>query len=123
MKIQFLFLFVIAGLFVTACNKDDDDTPVTTECDTTGITYTNGAAAIINASCATAGCHNTGTMSTFAMGNYTEAFAAVGFGRIIGAINHQAGFLPMPYPEGTAKLDQCDIDKLTAWINAGALEN
>ena len=44
------------------------------------------------------------------------------FERIVGAINHTEGFLPMPYPAGTDKLADCDIDKLTAWIADGAPE-
>ena len=118
MKIRFLLLLLTTALLVAACNKDDDQDI----CETTDLTYTNGIAAIINNSCATAGCHNSGTTTAFPMGNYQEALVAVGFDRIIGAINHESGFLPMPYPAGTEKLDQCDIDKLTAWINDGAPE-
>jgi len=121
MKIKFLFAFLSFGLLLAACNGDDDDAaPVT--CDTVGITYTDGASEILNGSCAVAGCHASGSTSTFPMGNFQEAAAAVAFGRIIGAINHDSDFLPMPYPAGTPKLAQCDIDKLTAWINDGAPE-
>lgn len=116
-----LILLAILGLLVAACGGDDDNDGMET-CVTENITYDAGASQIINASCAVSGCHVEGT-ATFRMDTYDLAFIAVGFGRIIGAINHEADFKPMPYPEGSSKIDQCDIDKLTAWINAGAPRN
>ena len=123
MKLNYLLFALVFGLFATACNSDDEAEPETpATCETTGLTYTNDIAAIINGSCAVAGCHNTGTTSTFPMGTFAETSVAVGFGRIIGSINHEMDFLPMPYPEGAEKLEQCTIDKITAWINDGAPE-
>ena len=123
MKIQSLLFLLLLGIFMMACSDDEaDDAPIADTCDTSGLSYTNGISAIINSSCATPGCHNSATASTFPMGNYDETFAAVGVGRIIGSINHQSGFLPMPYPLGSAKMDDCNIDKLTQWINDGAPE-
>lgn len=115
---KLLFLGILASLII-ACGGDDPDPEPT--CETDNLTYTNGASQILNASCAIAGCHVDGT-ATFRMDNYDDAFLAVGFGRIIGSINHEENFKPMPYPEGSDKLEDCDIDKLTAWINAGAPE-
>lgn len=124
MKINYLLFFVLMGLFIVSCGDDEDPVDVIdpVECDTTDITYTSGASSIIDGSCALAGCHGEGTSSTFPMSNFEETSAAAGFGRIIGAINHTDGFLPMPYPAGSDKLSDCDIDKLTAWINDGAPE-
>jgi len=85
MKLNYLFIVALFGLFIVACG--DDDPPEET-CDTVDM----------------------------------SALAAVQFNRIVGAINHETGFLPMPYPVGSAKLDQCDIDKVTAWITNGAPE-
>ena len=84
------------------------------------ITYTTGISAIIDMSCAVgAPCHVAGT-GTFPMTNYDEALEAVGFGRMIGAINHEAGFQPMP--RNMPMLPQETIDQITEWINAGAPE-
>lgn len=120
MKYKFLLFLLSSTLLVVACDDDGDSDPVA--CETTDLSYANGISSILNESCATAGCHNSGTTSTFPMGNYEEVLVAVGFDRIIGAINHEEGFLPMPYPSGSDQLVQCDIDKLTAWINDGAPE-
>ena len=74
-----------------------------------------------------AGIPSTDTDLTIALGlEYTlrappgKSFAAAGFNKIVGAINHTTGFSAMP--QGGDKLEQCDIDFLTAWIDAGAPE-
>lgn len=105
-----------------ACSDDEDDPviPPTPTCETTGLTYTNEIADILNTSCAVSGCHASNTTTTFPMGDYAETSVAVGFGRIIGSINHESGFSAMP--RGGSKLDDCTIDKVTAWINDGAPE-
>jgi len=116
-------LFSLALLLVSfiACSDDEEmmvsGTPL---CEVDGLTYTNAISSIINTSCALSGCHASNTTATFPMGNYDETFAAVGFGRIIGAINHEPGFAPMP--RNASQLDDCTIDRITAWINDGAPE-
>ena len=115
MKLLFAMLVLIG--FV-ACGDDED--LVTMTCETDGLTYNSVVADILNTSRATSSCHASNTNTTFPMGDYTEAFAAVGEGRIIGAINHESGFSQMP--KGGTKLDDCTIDKLTSWINDGAPE-
>lgn len=122
MKLKTLGLAIILSMVFIACSDDDPVIdPVVDTCETEGISYTTGISAILNASCAVAGCHVVGG-GAFAMDDYTSAFVAVGFNRIVGSINHSDGFLPMPYPSGSDKISQCNIDKLTAWVNSGAPE-
>lgn len=59
-------------------------------------------------------------MTTFPMSNFEETSAAVGLGRIKGAINQEPNFSPMP--QGGDKLEDCTIDKISAWIDDGAPE-
>jgi len=122
MKIRNLTLVAILGstLLFAACGDDEEMMDPMDTCETADLTYTNFAASLINGSCAVVGCHGEGTTSTFPMNDYTTTNAAVGFGRILGAVNHSPGFSPMP--KGGAKLSDCNIDKLTAWINDGAPE-
>lgn len=86
------------------------------------MTYTDDIATIINGSCATAGCHNATANFTFPMSNYNELVTAVSFGRILGAINHEAGFTPMPFPLGSDQISECNISKITSWIEDGTPE-
>ena len=119
MKLKNLAFLAILGstLLFTACDDEEMMDPADT-CETEDLTYTNFAASLINGSCAVVGCHGEGTNLTFEMHNYETAKIAVDFGRIVGAINHESGFSPMP--RGGTKLNDCNIDKLTAWINDGA---
>jgi hypothetical protein len=108
---------LLFGLLLFACSKDDDDV-----CDTSDITYTNTIASILDNTCALSGCHVNGNEPTafFSFEGYANAKGAADFGRIVGAISHDVGFSPMP--KGFNKLDQCTIDKITAWVDAGAPE-
>ncbi len=93
------------------------------ECVTTDLTYNNDIAAIIDGSCATAGCHEMGSSTTFEMHDYNAVLTEInGDNRIVGSINHETGFTPMPFPLGEDKIDQCNIDKITSWISDGAPE-
>jgi hypothetical protein len=117
---KILLLLSIAlplAFFVASCGDDDD----TNTCDTSSVTYTNSVATILNSNCAASGCHNSGSVNG-SLANYADAAAFADFGRIGGAINHDTGFEPMPYPVGTAKLSDCNISKIEAWIAAGTPE-
>lgn len=87
-------------------------------CDTTAMTYATNIKPIFDQSCAMAGCHDATTKSSgYDLSNYTGSAAAAKSARFLGAINHTTGFSPMP--KGMAKLSDCNISKITAWINAG----
>lgn len=117
MNFKILSFLLVLGFVLSACNNDDDDI-----CDTTDITYTNTVASIFNASCASAGCHVDGNEmnALFSLEGYEKSKAVADFGRIVGSISHEMDFTPMPF--GADKLDQCSIDKIAAWVDAGAPE-
>lgn len=109
------------GLLVTACGGDDDSDPSGTDedCVTEGITYTDDIKAIFDTNCATTGCHNdTNLANGFSLDNYMAASGAVLFPNFMPSINHEDGVIAMPYPPGSDKIAQCDIDKIKAWIDA-----
>lgn len=92
--------------------------PVT--CDTTVVTYAADVKPILDSKCNTAGCHNAGG----AGGNFTTYAgikAQVTAGKLIGCITWTPGFSAMP--QGQPKLPECDINKITRWVNQGALNN
>ncbi|MFN2440044.1 MAG: hypothetical protein ABR503_12650, partial [Chitinophagaceae bacterium] len=55
------------------------------------------------------------------LGDYTSVKTQVNNGKLFGAINHAPGFSPMP--QGANKMSQCDINKVKAWVDAGAPNN
>ena len=117
MKLTSLVLLLLTVSLFVACSDDQEEI-----CETTNLSYTNEISDILNSNCALSGCHVNGneTNAFFSFQGYDNVKAAVDFGRIIGAINHEAGFSAMP--KGGNMLDDCTIDKITAWINAGAPE-
>ncbi len=114
MKLKLSVLCLFSFILILSCGGDE-------ECNSTDLTYNNGISTILNTSCASSACHGEGTTTTFEMYNYATT-TAVDNARIIGAINHDAGFIPMPLPQGADKLSDCDIEKITAWINDGSPE-
>lgn len=112
------------ALLLTGCYFDKEDQLYPqgntggSGCDTTGMTYATDIAPILNQSCALAGCHDATTKSFgHDLSSYQGSVTAANSNRLLGAINHSAGFNPMP--KGLAKLDDCSISKITAWVNAG----
>jgi cytochrome c553 len=118
---------LMGGIFMVACTNESKEkiTPDTSAvgCDTSGVTYTNYVKSVMDASCATSGCHDAGTKSDgYDFSSYEGAKAAAtameqNKSVMLGAINHESGFTEMP--ENAAKLSDCTIDKIAAWVNDG----
>ena len=92
-----------------------------TTCDTTHTTYSVTISGIIhNYACLS--CHGGASLQGgFSLQTYADVKAKVNDNRLWGAINHASGFAPMP--QGMSKMSQCDINKIKAWIDAGAPDN
>jgi hypothetical protein len=93
-------------------------------CDTSTATYAAFVSPLLSSKCATSGCHNAASASAGVnLSNYTvtKAYLTNAKSAFLGAIKHSSSFSPMP--QGSAKLPDCDIAKLEAWINAGMLNN
>lgn len=117
-KFYLLVFFIGFGLVLTTSCGDDDDM---TECDPNDSSYSNNVKDLLDASCAYSGCHDADGISENGRSMHTYEAAVAAFtideSRVIGAINHSAGFSNMP--KGTDKLSDCNIEKLTNWIDAG----
>ncbi|MDF1696398.1 MAG: hypothetical protein P1U56_11220 [Saprospiraceae bacterium] len=115
--------FLLVVLFASACimiSCGDEDEPGDT-CETTGLTYDNYAKDFLASNCVSSGCHDADGINTIgSYETYEDTKTAFEFGRVKGAINHEDGFSNMP--KGGTKLDDCSIDKLSAWIDAGLPE-
>lgn len=86
-------------------------------CDTANVTYTGTIKPIIDANCATTGCHVSGGTG---VGNFTvfsELSSRVQNGTFT-AVVLEARSMPPGYD-----LSDCALDQLTIWVNAGGPEN
>ena len=94
-------------------------TCTTTTCDTTQYTYTNGVSAIFSTYCY--GCHGVapGTANIY-LGDYASAknVAATQKQQLLNAINYSSAVSAMNMPPA-GKLSDCQILKITTWINKG----
>jgi len=93
----------------------------TVVCDTTTITYSKDIIPIMAGKCNTAGCHNNAAATGYDFTTREGILVAINNGRLKGSISWESGYSSMP--KGLPKLAQCDIDKITRWINQGAPDN
>jgi len=100
-------------LFITACDPEE---PEVTSCDDQNMTYTDDIKSLLDESCAYSGCHDDNAITTIgSLSTYENSVAFVAFGRMLGAINQDEGFSAMP--KTGDKLSDCNIDKITNWVN------
>ena len=128
-----IILAATALVIFAGCYNDKYDklyplpTTTTTTCDTTTITYTHDILPIITASCyntSTGGCHGTGTTSGYDYTTFSVLQNNALSGWVVQDINFAAtgrGHNNMPL--NGSKLSACDINKITRWVNQGALNN
>lgn len=89
-------------------------------CDTTNVTYASTIRPIIENNCL--GCHSgTSLGGGLSFSTVSGVQSVARSGRLLGSVNQLYGYSQMP--RGGAKLLDCDIAKITAWVNAGALDN
>lgn len=103
-------------IFLVACAKEDPDMA-----DCTGLTttYTSDIKSILDANCATSGCHDAITHEQgMDYSNYVEAAQASHNTNFLGAIQHKRGYKPMP--KDAPKLSATDIQLLTCWVQDGS---
>jgi len=123
--VLFLFVFVI---FFEGClyNKADQQYPSSgANCDTTNVRYSVEIKAILDANCQP--CHySTAAISGISLYDYStiSGLATDGqftYGTLLSAVMHEGGAPEMP--QGGPKLQECDINKIAAWVHDGAPDN
>ncbi|SHF24017.1 hypothetical protein SAMN05444008_10674 [Cnuella takakiae] len=108
-----LFLVALAG-----CYQDNEE--ALAPCVAGEVHYAQVVAVLQGYGCI--GCHGTsGASGGVVLQQYSTLKTVADNGRLLGAISHAAGFAPMP--QGAAKMSDCDIARIKAWIDAGALEH
>ena len=90
-------------------------------CDKTVFNYSTAIVPIINAQCNS--CHAGAASSGggVPLDSYAAVKTYVDNGKLLGDVQQASGFNAMP--KGSPKMDDCSINKIQAWINAGAPNN
>jgi mono/diheme cytochrome c family protein len=121
MKKKLLFVpltFFLAFFMVWSCKHDPVEmagpTPPDPLCDTLDVTYTSDVYPIFEQYCIF--CHSGTTPDAgIDLTNYDDVATIAQSGQLLGSINHDPGYAPMP--KGAEMLDFCNIRTITIWVN------
>lgn len=121
MKNYFFVIILFFFFGVSSCYYDvEEEIYPTTECSTADMSYQNDIFPIIDNNCF--GCHD--AVSNFGgitLEGFDQLKTYVNNDQLLGVIKHESGFSPMP--KNAAQLLECEIEKIEAWISAGAPNN
>jgi len=129
MKLSIFFLAMALIIAIASCtsykyNKEYPAPVTPVVCDTTNMSFATNIQPILNANCTS--CHNP-SGSAAGYGDYTNYSRLLSSNAKNGSlvnditITDVSSIHHMPY--NLPSLSACDIEKITAWVNAGALNN
>jgi hypothetical protein len=114
-KIIYFIVLSLACIFA-GCKKESKQ--AIDPCSTANVTYSNFISGLLQSYGCT-GCHNNQSAPNgINWEGYANSKTSALGGRVMGAITHAPGYSPMPKTGG--KLTDCEINKVKAWIDAGA---
>ena len=120
---KILTLLAVLAILVAGCYWDNVETlfPDVEHCDTLTVSFTSDVVPILRNNCYS--CHSNSNSPDFTNGLSLEDYEDVSAmsDRIVGAIRHNDGFIPMP--QGKEQLGSCQIETIEAWVNQGSLNN
>ena len=119
MKLKIIFISGLLMAALSSCYYDNGNAlypNADINCDTVNVTFTSVASEIIYQSCATTNCHVAGTGRVL-LTNYEEIKSTIDNGLFV----QRAMYAQDMPPQGP--LSPCNIKKLNAWIENGALNN
>lgn len=124
MKIKIIrswFWVFLGSLLLQACAYHvEEDLYPTVECQTTEMSYSVDIVPIISNHCYS--CHDmANNFANITLEGHMEILEYALDGSLLGSIKHEVSYSPMP--KNQAQLIECEIEKIEAWINDGALNN
>lgn len=119
-NVMFMTVLLIGLLFVSCAKEVEEEQNPMNSCDTEEVSFQNDILPLFTSNCNA--CHSAAAnLGGITLDNFDDAKVVVESGRLLGALNREDGFSPMP--QSAAKLSDCSIDKVDAWISDGALNN
>lgn len=121
MKILHL-LIAICTATLAGCYYDKEDVLYPAgNCDTSNSTYSAMVQPALQTYGCT-GCHSGAAPSgNLLLATYADVKTVAQNGKLYGSITHSSGYVAMP--QGGNKMSSCDINRIKAWIDSGALNN
>ncbi len=118
-----LVLFAMAAFLVPSCYYDNAEELYGNQipaCDVSAVTYSQDVSAIVAQNCAYSGCHLNPNAQA-GLDFSTHATVQANSAAIKDRINRPAGAVGAMPPSGP--MSACNIEKVTTWIDQGALNN
>ena len=120
MKIKFILALLVL-IASTGCYYDNEEELYNCSVDAANMKYSSTINNLLT-SYGCIGCHGTLAPSgNISLNTHAGVKAVADNGKLYGAISHAQGYQPMP--QGSGKMNACDIKKIKAWIDAGAPNN
>ncbi len=118
-----VFSLLVAWSLFFSCTYDDEETLILSNpCDTVPVTYSGVIQPILETYCYS--CHSSNNPSGgIILDNYEDVrdIALEEDSRLIGSINHEAGYAAMPQRQ--SKLDSCKLHYFDVWVEQGGANN
>lgn len=123
MKIIFPLLALTLSLGAGGCYWDKaSELYPQAQCDTTSLKWSTTIQPIIQGQCALSGCHSAASASGgIDLSTYAGVKSIAQDGSLVGSIEHQGNYTPMPYQ--TVQLPDCQISQIRGWVASGAPNN
>ncbi|MEE9374682.1 MAG: hypothetical protein V3V00_16625 [Saprospiraceae bacterium] len=121
MKLKLFLGAILCAFLISSCSKDEDVlTPDMNEPDPDG--FELFISPVMSTSCSITGCHS-GSSPAAGIGltTYNGVKGIADSGRLVGSTFWEDGFSRMP--KNGNQLDQSILDKIKAWVDAGAMNN
>jgi hypothetical protein len=117
--IPFIMVFLLVSL--GSCSSDNEEDLFGNDiCDTENVSYAEFIAPTMQTFCNS--CHSAAAPSAGIITATYEGLRVIALdGRLVGVVNHEAGYPPMP--QGQPILHECVRLKIRAWVEDGALNN
>ena len=123
MHVKNIFFVFLSILLLNSCNYDNEESLYgSSDCDTNFVSFEMDIDPIISSHCTM--CHGGPSPSAgLALETYAQIYqsATEPYNGIIDRISRPEGD-PLMMP-GNYRLPQCEIDKIVAWVEQGALNN
>jgi hypothetical protein len=125
-----ILLFLIAGLFSSCYYDSREELFGNTGCDTTAVSYADQILPIIENNCLL--CHSVATApivgGDVTLEGYDNLMGYVVAGDpenslFYASVAWLTGAVPMPRPEGSSQLSDCELSLIRSWIISGATNN
>ena len=120
-SIKWSLISIGSILIFLSCTYDNrEDLVKETVCETNNVTFSQTIQPLLTNRCGACHSGNSPESGVLLIG-YSQIIKYVNDGRLLGVISHANGFPPMPF--NSAKLPECDINQVKAWIENGAPNN